>query len=89
MGQQFADSLTSVPDPAKLEALVGPNLTRAMIEGNIGLQYGMQEYYYGLHRRALAQKLAVTTAGQVRQAAQRWLAPEKGAACILRPRQGG
>lgn len=87
IGRQLADSLTRMADPAELKALAPPGISPAMIEANLGLQYAMQEYRYGSHRAALAQKLATITAAQVRQAAQKWLAPDKAAVCVLRPSQ--
>ena len=63
-------------------------MTQAMIEGNLGLQYAMHEYRYGAHRTALAEALVTITASGVQQAAQKWLAPEKGVVCALRPKPG-
>ncbi len=85
-GRQLSQSMTSIPDPAMLKAQAPPNMTQAMIEGNLGLQYAMQEYRYGSHRTAIAEALAAITAGDVRQAAEQYLTPEEAAVCTLRPK---
>jgi predicted Zn-dependent peptidase len=85
-GRQLSDALTVVPDPAMLKAQTPPGMDPAMVEGNLGLQFGMQEYRYGPDRPSLAQVLSTVTADQVQAAARKWLAPEKEAVCTLRPK---
>jgi hypothetical protein len=58
-----------------------------MLEMNLGLQWGMNEFHYGRHKSALARKLAAVDAKQVRQAAANYLAGAKGSAFTLRPGQ--
>jgi predicted Zn-dependent peptidase len=85
IGRQLSDALTTIPDVAMVKAQAPPNMTEAMIEGNLGLQYGMHQYRYGSHRTAIADGLAAVTAADVRQAAQEHLAPERCSLCTLRP----
>lgn len=88
IGQGVASSLTTIPDLEQLKPQLPPNVPLSMAEGNIGLQFAMQEYRYGSHRTAVAQSLSAVTAEQVQQAAGEYLAPEKGATCVLRPGYG-
>jgi predicted Zn-dependent peptidase len=85
IGGQLSQSMTSIPDPAMLMAQAPPNMSEAMIEGNLGLQYAMHEYRYGAGKQAVCDGLAAITAGDVQKAAQEYLAPEKCAVCTLRP----
>src|SRR5205823_9758210 len=50
LGPQLAASLTQMPDPAMVQLQAPPDITPAMIEGNLGLQRGMAEFRYGPHR---------------------------------------
>ncbi|MFQ5809173.1 MAG: M16 family metallopeptidase [Armatimonadota bacterium] len=83
-GRQLSQSMTSLPDPAMLAAQAPPNMTQAMIEANVGLQYAMHEYRYGAHKQAVADALAAITASDVQKAAEQYLTPEKRAVCTLR-----
>jgi len=54
-----------------------PNVSPAMLEMNLGLQWGMNEFRYGAHKAALAQKLAIVEAVRVAQAAAQHLTDAK------------
>ena len=85
LGNQLSQGMTVLPDPASLKGQLPPNVTLAMLEMNLGLQWGMNEFHYGRHKSALARKLAALDAKQVRQAAANYLAGAKGSAFTLRP----
>ena len=72
-------------DPAIAKAQAPANVSAAMIEGNIGLQWGMHEFRYGRQRDALAKGLAAVTAEKIQQAAVKYLAKEKCSVCSIEP----
>ncbi len=86
IGPQLSYQLTNVMDPAMLKAQAPASVSVAMIEGNIGLQWGMREFQYGQHRDALAKGLAAVTAEKVHQAAVKYLAKEKCSVCSIEPK---
>jgi len=57
IGKQLAESLTTLPNPARMKGQLPPNMTPAMLEMNIGLQWGMNEFRYGAQKASLAGKL--------------------------------
>ncbi len=85
IGQQLSYQLTTPPDPAIYKAQA-PNVSEAMIEGNIGLQWAMQDFRYGEHRARLAKELAAVTAEKIHQAAAKYLAKEKRSVCCIEPK---
>ena len=56
-----------------------------MIEGNIGLQWGMKEFRYGTYRRALADNLSTLTTQDVKKAISEYLSIEKCHTLTIRP----
>ena len=56
-----------------------------MLEMNYGLQWGMNEFRYGLQKAALAQALASVDAGKVCQAAQKHLAGDQSTWVMIGP----
>lgn len=85
IGQQLSYQLTTPPDPAMYKAQA-PNVSEAMIEGNIGLQWAMQDFRYGEHRAGLAKELAAVTAEKIHQAAAKYLAKERRSVCSIEPK---
>ena len=85
LGKQLADSLTNLPDLALLKKQLPPQMTPAMLEMNIGLQWGMNEFRYGRHKAELANRLAGLKIERVRQAAQSHLTASKCAVITLQP----
>jgi predicted Zn-dependent peptidase len=73
IARQLSQSLTTLPDPALMKAQIPPSMTMAMVEMNVGLQWGMNEYRYGANKTALASKLAALNVEEVRQAASTYL----------------
>ncbi len=68
LGGQLAESLTTMPDMTALKTQLPPNTDLAMVQGNIGLQWGMQEFRYGSRKAALAKRLSRLRAEDVRRA---------------------
>ena len=85
IGPQLSYQLTNLTDPAVAKSQAPPNISDAMIEGNIGLQWAMHDFRYGPHRKSLAGKLAEVTPSQIHQVAQKYLTADKCSACTLRP----
>ena len=85
LGQQLSYQMSNLMDPAIAKAQVAANLSDAMIEGNIGLQWAMHDFRYGRRRKLLARKLAAVTPSQVNQVAGKYLTANKCSACTLRP----
>jgi predicted Zn-dependent peptidase len=86
LSRQLAEGLTQVPNPSLLRRQpLPPGVTPAMVELNLGLQWGMNEFLYGPHKEALARQLSRLTPEQVRQAARKFLAPAHASVVILEP----
>jgi hypothetical protein len=85
LGKQLADSLTNLPDLALLKKQLPPQMTAAMLEMNIGLQWGMNEFRYGSHKAELANRLAGLKIERVRQAAQSHLTASNCSVITLQP----
>ena len=85
VGPQLSYQLTNLTDPAIVKAQAPPNVSDAMIEGNIGLQWAMHDFRYGSGRKSLARKLAKVTQSQVHNVAHKYLNADKCSICTLRP----
>lgn len=83
IGQQLSYQMTSLMDPAVFKVQAPPNVTLAMIEGNLAIQWAMNEFRYGPQRAALAKQLAGVTGQQVSQAVANYLSDDKCSTCIL------
>ncbi|MCC6699844.1 MAG: insulinase family protein [Candidatus Hydrogenedentes bacterium] len=85
IGAQLAFQLTQVMDPALVPRQAPPEMTSAMIEGNIGLYWGMNEFRFGPNRGALAKNLAALTQEDVQGAFKRHLTSEEQLVVTIRP----
>lgn len=83
IGQQLSYQMSNLMDPAVIKSQAPPNLTLAMIEGNLAIQWAMNELRYGPHRATLAKQLTAVTAQQVSQAATNYLGDDKCSVCTL------
>jgi hypothetical protein len=83
IGRQLGDSLVNVPDPETLKSQMPAHVTPGMIEGNVGLQFGMHAHRYGEQRAALAERLSKVSADNVREAVRNHLSAGKAAVCTL------
>jgi predicted Zn-dependent peptidase len=87
LGAQLAFLFTQVMDPALMKQQAPPEISSAMIEGNIGLQWGMREFQFGADRATLAKNLATLTPDDVQGALKRYLTKEQRLAVTIRPEQ--
>jgi predicted Zn-dependent peptidase len=85
IGRQLAASFMEIPDPQAIKAQAPAGMSLAMLEGNLGLQAGMNEHRYGAHRKVLAQQLADVSPRKVQEVAQRHLSVDKAGVCTLQP----
>lgn len=84
-GAQEAQSLQSIPDPDAFKNQLPPNLTLAMVEGNLGLQWGMNEFRFGSRKPTLIKNLSRLTPNQVLEAVKRQLSPTAFSMITLEP----
>jgi hypothetical protein len=87
IGKELSEQLTQWIDPDLLKGRLPPGITPGMLEMNLGLQWGMNEFRYGLQKAALAQRLAATDADKVRQSARNQLAGDKCTMITIQPAQ--
>jgi predicted Zn-dependent peptidase len=85
-GKQLAGAVGMAPDMPGVLGGAPMGMPRAMAEANLGIQYGMLEYRYGARRAQSAQALAAVTAADVQRVVSQYLAPQREAACTIRPR---
>lgn len=85
IGKQLAESLTTLPDPAGMKGQLSANMTPAMLEMNVGLQWGMNEFRYGAQKVAFARKLNSANIERVQGAARRRLSPNECSVTTIRP----
>jgi predicted Zn-dependent peptidase len=88
IGPQLSYQLTNLTDPKLAKAQAPPNISYAMIEGNIGLQWAMHDFRYGEFRSILAQRLKDVSGEKVREAAIKYLTAEKCCVYRIEPKSG-
>jgi predicted Zn-dependent peptidase len=84
-GQQLAESFSSLPDLEILKAQIPPNVTMEQVQGNLGLQWGMNEFRYGSRRTSVARNLRQVNAEEVQQAAKKYLSSSNCISMTLQP----
>src|SRR5262249_30854709 len=65
-----------IAEPPSLDEIrvqVPPGMDMAMVEGNLGLQFGLNVHRYGAERAALARQIASVKAADVQRVAQKFL----------------
>jgi hypothetical protein len=77
IAKQFAYQLQHVPDPEEVKKQYPAGTSTAMIEGNIGIQYGMAEFRFGPGQTKLVQNLESLTGESIRSALDSNLSSEK------------
>ncbi|UCG48745.1 MAG: insulinase family protein [Phycisphaerales bacterium] len=82
---QLSLQLTNITDPKMLRGQTPANVSDAMVEGNIGLQWATREYRYGPARPIIAKRMATLKARDVQLAAAKYLSPEKCSVCSIEP----
>jgi len=83
---QLAESLQTLPDLASINAQMPAGISPKMVEGNIGLQWGMNEFRYGTNRSVLAKRLAELKASDIKRVAGNYLAASNASVTVLRPK---
>jgi hypothetical protein len=86
LGRQLSYQLTNLPDPRLAKAQAPTNISYAMIEGNIGLQWAMHDFRYGRFRSILAQRLMDVSSEKVRRVAIKYLTTEKCSIYRIEPK---
>lgn len=76
-GKQIAFSMTEVPDLAMLKAQTPAGMSAAMVEGNVGLQLGLNAHRLGSDRAILAKRFENVSAESFASAARKYLGVEK------------
>jgi hypothetical protein len=84
-GTQLAEQWSKFPDETQIGALVSPNVSRKMIEMNLGLQWGMREFQYDGQCAALAKELRTVKAESVEGVIGRYLKPDSVSCITLLP----
>jgi predicted Zn-dependent peptidase len=84
LGQQLAFSLTQIADPTMLRQQSPPGTNPALIEGNIGLAFGMNVHRCGTHRETIARNLTSVSPAAIQRAAAKYLAADKGMLCTIK-----
>ena len=84
-GTQLAFSLQQIPNPAQVLAQARANVTRAMLEGNLGLFFAMNVHRYGANREKLAKRLSSLSPTDIQKAAAKYLGEEGRTLCVIRP----
>lgn len=84
-GQQLAENLSALPNIDTLKARMPPNVSVQHIEGNLGLQWGMNEFRYGSRKTAVAGSLRYLNAETVREAAKKYLSSSNCTRVTLQP----
>lgn len=85
IGGQLAFQLAQFMDPAVMKQQAPPGMSSAMIEGNIGLQWGMREFQFGPDRETLATNLAALSQDDVQSALKRYLSIEQRLVVTIHP----
>jgi len=85
IGVFLSRQFTELPSPQELKGQMPPGMNAAMIEGNLGLQFGLNEYRFGAYRTTLAGQIGRVKSADVTRVAVKYLAPDKVAVCTLHP----
>ncbi|HLH57067.1 MAG TPA: insulinase family protein [Verrucomicrobiae bacterium] len=85
IGQQIAFTLTRVSPPPSFVPLPA-GITRAIVEGNLGLRFGMNVHRFGASREKLASNLSAVSPGDVQRVAKKYLSRSSCAVCQIEPR---
>ena len=76
--------MEQLPDLAALKAQLPAHIDPALVEGNIGLQWGMNEFRYGPNRAVMVKRLSTVTVQDVQRVASNYLSSATCFAISLR-----
>ncbi len=82
---QLAQTIIEPADVAAVMAQAPPGVSRAMIEGNIALQWGMHVFRYGDNRLPMAEALRSLKGEDLRRTVTTHLSPDRCSVLTLRP----
>jgi predicted Zn-dependent peptidase len=85
VAQFLSRQLVEVPSLDEIKSQVPPDTDIAMLEGNLGLRFGMSEHRYGSYRPTLSRQIADVKGTEVQRVAKKYLAPDKASVCTIRP----
>ena len=84
-GRQQAQALMSLPNVPRMRSQVPPSVTDAMLEMNIGLQWGLNEFRYGSFKSELAKRLSELKAEETRRVASNYLGKTSCSVISMQP----
>ncbi len=87
LAMSLSRQLSIPPDLSQALKFKPPQVTEAMMLGNLGLQWGLFDFRYGDQRAALAAALKAVSASQVSAAAKKHLADPKRTTLLLEPKK--
>ncbi len=87
LAMNLSNQLGTPPDLAQVLKFKPPQVTEAMMLGNIGLQWGLFDFRYGDRRATLVAALKAVTASQLSAAAKIHLADQKRTTLLLEPKK--
>jgi len=84
VAQFLSRQLIEVPSLDEIKSQVPRDTDMAMMEGNLGLRFGMSEYRYGAYRKTLSCQISEVKGPDVQRVARKYLSPEKASSCAIR-----
>lgn len=87
LAQSLSKQMNEVPAFAQIKAMAPEHVTMAQIEGNWGIQMGMNEHRFGELRLKLAKELSAISAADLKASIQKYLSAEKAFVCKLQSKR--
>ena len=85
VAKYLSQQMIELPSLEEIKAQVPANTDMAMMEGNLGLMFGMNFYRYGAYRATLSRRIAGVTAADVQRVMKKYLASDKAVSCSIKP----
>ena len=85
VAQFLSRQLIEVPSIDEIKSQVPADTDMAMMEGNLGLRFGMNEHRYGSYRSTLSRQIGAVKGPEVQRAVKKYLSPEKAISCAIQP----
>ena len=85
ISQQLAENLRTLPDLAIVKSQMPATVKDSMIEGNMGLQWGMNEFRYGDGRTKLVEALLGLKIEEIQRVSRNYLEDSKRSVTVLQP----
>lgn len=87
LAMNLANQLRQPPDIDQAMRFKPAQVSERMILGNLGIQWGMNEYRFGEHRDQLADAVQKVTLSNLESVVQEYLSEERRRTLTLRPRE--